>query len=214
MQRRRASLLTRAALDAIAQAAAGSGGAPLDLGRAAVVFGSAYGETAALAELLGQLHSPGSELSPTRFAASVHNACIGQLSIAVGQRGFATSVAAGEATLAMALLEAQVLLESGEQDVIVAVADAEPPDFLSSVRFSPLAVALWLVGDPAHALAEIQPLAARANATWAARVPIDLQANPARGGLALVDAALGDARVTVPLAPGWSVDVAPLRGAP
>lgn len=213
MQRRRASMLTRAALDAIAQAAVGAGGTALDLGQAAVVFGSAYGETAALAELLGQLHAPGSELSPTRFAASVHNACIGQLSIAVGQRGFATSVAAGEATLAMALLEAQVLLESGERDVVVAVADAEPPDFLSPLRFAPLAVALWLVGEPERAVAELGPVAQARLQARGADIPPELQLNPARHGLALVDAALGGERVAVPLAPGWSVDVAPLRRA-
>ncbi len=213
MQRRRASALTRAALDAAVQAAAGLAGEPLNLAMPAVVFGSAWGETSALGELLSQLREPGSELSPTRFAASVHNAGIGQLSIATGQQGFATSLAAGEATLAMALFEAQSLLASGEKDVLLVVADAEPPNFLSSLRCSPFAVAVWLTASVPHGAPALGPLEQGVMLPMQGDIPVDLQQNPCRFALALVDAVLGGRVAHVALGASWSVTVTPAMGA-
>jgi 3-oxoacyl-[acyl-carrier-protein] synthase I len=113
------------------------------------VFGSAFGEMHTTLELL-DLQATRGESSPLRFQHSVHNAAQGVLSIAVGHRGFATSLSAGRTTLAMALLEAFGLVAAGYGEVLVMVAEEAAPSPLSVSTYGPLGVALHLsaTADP------------------------------------------------------------------
>src|SRR5262249_16321909 len=65
-----------------------------------IVVGSAFGEIATLVEMLDEREGDGI-VSPLRFQNSVHNAAAGHLSIAHKNRTPATSLAAGNDTVAM-----------------------------------------------------------------------------------------------------------------
>lgn len=115
-----------------------------DVARSPVIFGSAYGEMATTMRLLELLVDAG-QSSPLRFQHSVHNTAAGVLSIATGNSGFSTSVAAGTDTCSMALLEAIVYLQhSGASEVGVAVADEASSMPLSSKQHGPVGAAFWL----------------------------------------------------------------------
>jgi hypothetical protein len=113
-QRRRSSLLVNMVADVAAQASAQSG---VPLSRARVVVGSAFGELTTLVEMLEERERDGL-LSPLRFQNSVHNSAAGQLSIAAKNKAPAMSLAAGNDTVAMALLEAMTLLALGGDEVL------------------------------------------------------------------------------------------------
>ncbi len=206
--RRRTSLLTRAAVEAFGQAAAE---AAVDRSEIATVFVSAWGETSALQELLDQLHSDDGALSPIRFSGSVHNAASGHVSIATGNRGFTTSIAAGADSVAMGLLECMGLLHAGHREVIAVFADIDPPAPLadSSGHCAPLAVALHLhdgaAGRPVRGvltqLSDQEPLSTDV------LLPDDLRANPCAGALALADALLRRRGGLVALGGAWSVRI-------
>lgn len=210
MIRRRASTLTRMAADAYAQATAGC-----DRSAIATVVGSAWGETAALAELLEQMAEPDGQPSPTRFAGSVHNAASGQLSIVTGLQGFATSIAAGTATTAMTLLESLALLASGHRAVAAVLADIEPPRALAHYPCANLAVALLLVADGDERMPQLRRLShlqgedAVVPPGWSAHIA----ANPCAGAARLCYAVLNGLPARVSLepdgGPGWAVDVVP-----
>jgi hypothetical protein len=104
--RRRTSLLIRMVAEVAAQAVEQAGVSPQSL---PIVVGSAYGELGTTIEMLDELEADG-RLSPMRFHNSVHNSAVGYLSIAHGNRRSSTSLAAGNETVAMVLLEALALL--------------------------------------------------------------------------------------------------------
>jgi len=121
--RRRSSLLMNMVADVAAQASAQ---ADLPLSRLRIVVGSAFGELATMVEMLDEREGDGL-LSPLRFQNSVHNAAAGSLSIAHGNKLPAMSLAAGNQTVAMVLLEAMTLLALGGGEVIAIVADEPLP---------------------------------------------------------------------------------------
>jgi len=139
---RRATELTRAAVEALAQAARA---ADADLARVATVWATAHGEHQTSVEILEMLHRGEGRLSPTRFHNSVHNTAAGYASIATANRAVSTTVSAGPELWATALLEAFCLLAAGEDQVVVVAAD-EPmrPPFPARGARAPLALALWL----------------------------------------------------------------------
>jgi hypothetical protein len=115
-----------------------------DAASSPVVFGSAYGEMATTMELL-ELQASSGQSSPLRFQLSVHNTAAGLLSIALGNRGFSTSIAAGTNTFAMAMLEGIVYLNhAGANEVAVLVADEASVSPLSSQRHGPVAAGFHL----------------------------------------------------------------------
>ncbi|HEX2735268.1 MAG TPA: beta-ketoacyl synthase N-terminal-like domain-containing protein [Polyangiaceae bacterium] len=109
-----------------------------------IVYGSAFGPVATTLELLEQQQRR--ECSPLRFQNSVHSAPMGTLSIALGAKGWTTSVAAGTRTLGHALLEALCWLETNQSQerIIVLVGDEAPPQPLLNEDYAPLAVGLLL----------------------------------------------------------------------
>lgn len=141
--RRRTSLQTRASAEVFAEVLQKSGADPRTV---ASVFGSAWGETSALIDILKQMHSEDGAVSPIRFAGSVHNTAAGLLSIATENQGFTTSIAAGPATVAMALMECVGLLATGTPEVIVVFSDIAPPSPLAgrAKNCVPFAIAIAL----------------------------------------------------------------------
>jgi hypothetical protein len=210
--RRRATSLTNMVATAAAQAAAQAGA---DLARVPLVLGSSIGETSALALLEEFLVGEGMP-SPTRFHNSVHNGPIAYVSIATGNRGFSTAIAAGRETSAAALVEAAAFLAEQGGELVVVLAD-EPPQapFEPARPYPPLAVALHLSAAPGPATrAALRDL--RRAPAGGPRLPAAFADHPCAGGLALAAAVWSGASVQVALGPegprGWAVDVAPGTG--
>ena len=209
------SLVTRMAVEALEQAATQGG---VRLKEAPTIFGSAYGEIRTAFDQLDMIEREGVP-SPARFKNSVHNTASGHVSIATGNTGFSTSLAAGPATFAMCLLEAFAWLEAHGRSVIVAVADEPLPDHLAAVgRYDPLGMAFHLSADSraAGGLGRLSDLRRR-NLEWSpAGVPERLVKNPCAAGLPLVEAVLGRRSGMVPVelaGEGWSVELRAGEGA-
>ena len=151
-QRRRTSPLTRALADAFSEAV---GGTSLDTATIASVFGSAIGEASTMVGLLDQMWSETANLSPMKFATSVHNAASGVISIATANRGMTTAVGADYDTPAMALLEGiGLVLDRGDCVVVCCGDEAPPPDLVpKNVGWSMLAAAIVL-GPMSHSSSE------------------------------------------------------------
>jgi hypothetical protein len=149
--RRRLSELSRMALWAAYQCAAGQHDLP-------TVFASPHGEIHRTTKLLDEL-AAGEPLSPNGFSLSVHNTASGLYAIASGNRAPATAVAAGLDTLALAVIDAVGQLARGAAAVMVVMADEPLPAFYQrwaeagACRFA-LALLLEPAGDgPAWQLA-------------------------------------------------------------
>lgn len=203
------SLVTRMAVTALEQAGAQSGA---DLKRVQTVFGSAYGEIRIAFEQLDMIEREGVP-SPARFKNSVHNTASGHVSIATGNMGFSTALAAGGATFAMCLLEAWVWLETHGGSVIVAVADEPLPEHLTSVaRYDALGLAIHISAErwKSGTGGRLAALQRRDRFTSAVSIPDSLVQNPCAAGLPLIDAVLHERSGTVPIelgGPAWSVDL-------
>lgn len=157
--RRRTSLLIRMVAEVAAQALEQAGVSPDSI---PMVVGSAFGELGTTVEMLDELEAEGGLLSPTRFHNSVHNSAAGYLSIAHGNRTSSTSLAAGNETVAMVLLEALTILGDRGGDVLVIVADeALPLSLVSDAGSGAVSAALVLragrVSSPASPA--VRPLA-------------------------------------------------------
>lgn len=139
--RRATSHLTRAAMEASAEACTSAGLSPKQ--SLPIVFGSAAGEIQIAIEQLEMMRSADGIVSPARFRNSVHNTATGIYSIATGSTGFATAIAASEITAAMSLLEVSALLHAGAERVLCVVGDESLPVPLDRFgRHETLAVAL------------------------------------------------------------------------
>lgn len=202
--RRRVSKLTRAALGTMGALAERTG---LDLARAAVVHGSALGELDVTVELLRALCTDPAHLSPTQFHNSVHNTMAGYLSIATHNRGFSTSVAAGDETTAMALLEAGSLLAAGFTDVAVLLADEVLPSALHAEPSYPTAaLALHLTSAPTDRSIRLPTRQSASEGRFDPR----LRAHPCRWGFALAARLAAATPGPVALAPkprAWSTSI-------
>lgn len=191
--RGRASPLTTMLADVVDQATRSAGVLP---GALPSVFGSAYGEMSTTLALLSQLWAAGGDgaLSPAKFQASVHNTAAAQLSIALGNSSFSTSLAAGHDTLAMVLIEACAWLSRHPGQMLVACADegaalALAPELL----YSPLAAAFVLDSASSQGLACLESLASCEHVPR----PERLGDNPVSPALALAAAVFCGQRATV-----------------
>lgn len=125
--RRRASDLTKACAEVYREALVQGACDPLEV---AAVFGSALGEASITIGLLDQLWRGPGMLSPMRFAASVHNAAAGVVSIGTKNTGFTTALGADFDTPAMALVEGMAFALVHDVPVIVVCADEGAPENL------------------------------------------------------------------------------------
>ncbi len=195
MLRRRTSPLTRAVAWTLERLAADFGA---DVARAALVHASALGEIDVTVGLLHMMREGDGALSPTRFHNSVHNTATGYVSIATGNRGFATAVAAGAATVAAGLWEAAGLIAAGREQVLLVLADEPPPAPLApgdTPPYDALCVALRL-GPTADAPARLA-IPAR-GVCPPLSVPPEMARNPCAPAWALARAFLAGEPVTVP----------------
>ena len=119
--RRRVSPAGRAALNVLATCHTES---------CPVVFASSYGDLAATAELLTQLHRE-ETLSPIGFSLAVHNAVVGIYSIARKDRASSTSIASSSDLAELAFFEALGWIASGATSVlVVCCGEAVPSPYL------------------------------------------------------------------------------------
>lgn len=144
--RRRSSLLTRAGVEALSEAAR-MGGA--NLATSPTIWASAYGEIDNTIALLEMMRGDGMP-SPTRFHNSVHNTASGTASIALGNKSFSTAIAAGPETVTMGFVEAVAYLATHGGDLLLVCLDEPPPaPFAPSPHWPLLAVAFHLAADAA-----------------------------------------------------------------
>ncbi len=118
--RRRATPLTRMAIDAMHQAAT-MGNA--DLGTIPSVWATAHGEHSSAIALLAMMQRGEGKLSPTKFHNSVHNTASGYASIATGNRAPSTTLTGAGELVISAFVEATCMLESLERDIVLVLAD-------------------------------------------------------------------------------------------
>lgn len=119
-ERRRAPQSVLIAIEAASQAVAMSGRSAGDL---ACVFASAYGDQVTTDYLCSVLARAPTELSPTRFHNSVHNAAAGYWTIATDCRAPSSAICAGNASFGAGLLEAAVLACADNRPVLLVSSD-------------------------------------------------------------------------------------------
>jgi len=123
MLRRRAGLVGKMALEVAYQCLDGRSDVP-------TVFCSRHGDVARAVELLSDL-ARGELLSPMAFGMAVHNAIPGLFSIARGDRANYTALAAGNASVEHAVIEACGLLADGAEQVLLVACDAPLPELFA-----------------------------------------------------------------------------------
>lgn len=118
-----------------------------DLSPDFLVFCSQHGELSRTRELLKSIVA-GSELSPTSFSQSVHNASAGLYTIVASSRAPATSIAAGAGTFAYGWIEAETFLaaQPAKRCLLVSYDEPLPPEYRPYTRQEqrPHALALLL----------------------------------------------------------------------
>jgi len=225
--RRRTSLLIRMVAEVAAQAVEQAGVSPQDI---PIVVGSAFGELGTTIEMLDEMEADGA-LSPMRFHNSVHNSAAGYLSIAHGNRRPATSLAAGNETVAMVLLEALGLLADRGGDVLAIIADeALPLQLVPTIGTGAVSAALVLRAAPGgatafagvpssqrtligpQALALIGDIRQAADPTPAAARTVEV-ASPSAAILPVI-AAIMDAAGQAAASPAVRIELAPAGGPP
>jgi hypothetical protein len=198
-ERRRASAPARWALAVGSEALASSGLEPQDL---AIVFTSCNGDGTISDEICRGLASNPPEMSPTRFHNSVHNAPAGYWGIFARSRAPSTTLCGYDASFAAGLLEAATQAAVERRPVLLVAYDLTSPEPLHSLWPvpRPFAAALVLTPEPAGSPGvRLRIEIADGNAdslgpAWPARLPVELAANPAAQGLALLAAVAGKSR--------------------
>lgn len=137
MQRRRIERLGRLAIQVACWCEQ-----PGEEAQVPMVFASRHGDVMRSIELLQALVA-GEPLSPTAFGLSVHNAVAALYSIARRNRANYQAIAAGEATVEAALVEACALLAEGAPEVRVVVYDSQLPDVYAGFRQQPDPYYAW-----------------------------------------------------------------------
>lgn len=121
-ERRRATVVTRLAVDV---ASAALGGA--ELREVAAVFASSGGEVDVIHGIFDQLAGTDRRLSPTAFHNSVHNAASGYWSIGTGCQGAIDSLCAYDDSFGSGLAEAVLRCGHDGKSVLLVAYDLPPP---------------------------------------------------------------------------------------
>ncbi len=177
------------------------------------IYASCFGEMETTLKLLDQMDEE-PVLSPIRFQGSVHNTASGRISLETKNRAFSTALAAGPATFAMALLEAQAWLTCHGGEILVLVAEEElPPRLDPDLRFPPLGVGLHLSASPSDsAWSSLSPVRNSPGADLIledARLA-EYESAPPVGGLALIHAILQKHGGEIAVGPQFSCRISPL----
>jgi hypothetical protein len=119
-ERRRAPESVLLAIEVAGQAVAMSG---RDAATLACVFASSHGDQAITDYMCATLARAPTELSPTRFHNSVHNAAVGYWTIATDCHAPSTAISAQEASFGAALLEAASQAVTEQRPVLLVCSD-------------------------------------------------------------------------------------------
>jgi len=141
-ERRRSGRVVKLALSVALEATARAGADPATL---ASVFSSSGGDGHNCHEICQALSLAGREISPTRFANSVHNAAAGYWSIATGAVAESNVLCAFDASFAAGLLEALAQVVVDGAPVLLVAYDCDYPQPLRAVRPIPDAFGVALV---------------------------------------------------------------------
>ncbi len=144
-ERRRCGRVVKLALAIAQEATAHAGVDPQTL---ASVFSSSGGDGQNCHELCVALSLAGREVSPTRFANSVHNAAAGYWSIGTGAMTESNVLCAFDASFTAGLLEALTQVVVDEAPVLLVTYDSEYPQPLHAKRPIPDAFGVALVLTP------------------------------------------------------------------
>ena len=144
-ERRRTGRVIRLALAIAAEAVAHAG---LDASKLRSVFTSSTGDGQNCHELCETLAEPAPEISPTRFANSVHNAAAGYWSIATSAMQPSTVLCAFDGSFCAGLLEALVQVAVDEERILLVSYDADYPPPMFAKRPVPDAFGAALVLTP------------------------------------------------------------------
>jgi len=148
IERRRATLSTRVVLSVTKEALTYAGWKPDEL---PTVFASSSGSPDITNELCSALAAGDTQISPTRFHNSVHNAAAGYYSIAVACHAASTTLGAHDSSAATGLLEASVLLATEATPALFVAFDVPYTGPLAVIRpiADPFGVAMALAPQPA-----------------------------------------------------------------
>jgi hypothetical protein len=144
-ERRRTGRVVKLALAIASEAVSQAGMDPRAL---ASVFSSSGGDGHNCHELCQALSLADREISPTRFANSVHNAAAGYWSIGTGAMVESTVLCAFDASFTAGLLEAMTQVVVDEAPVLLVAYDSEYPEPLHAKRPIPDAFGVALVLTP------------------------------------------------------------------
>jgi hypothetical protein len=144
-ERRRVGRTVKLALAVALEASSQSGEDPAAL---ASVFTSSGADGHNCHELCQALSLAGREISPTRFANSVHNAAAGYWSIGTGAMAPSNVLCAFDASFAAGLLEAMTQVAVDQVPVLLVAYDSEYPEPLHAKRPIPDAFGAALLLTP------------------------------------------------------------------
>lgn len=144
-ERRRTGRVVKLALGIALEATAQAGEDPAAL---ASVFSSSGGDGHNCHELCQALSLAGREISPTRFANSVHNAAAGYWSIATGAMAESNVLCAFDASFNAGFLEALTQVTVDRISVLLVAYDSEYPEPLHAKRPIPDAFGVAMVLTP------------------------------------------------------------------
>jgi hypothetical protein len=144
-ERRRTGRVVKLALNIALEATAQAGEDPATL---ASVFSSSGADGHNCHELCQALSLAGREISPTRFANSVHNAAAGYWSIGTGAMAGSNVLCAFDASFTAGLLEALTQVAVDQEPVLLVAYDSEYPPPLHAKRPIPDAFGVALVLTP------------------------------------------------------------------
>jgi hypothetical protein len=155
-ERRRTGRVVKLALAVGLEAVAHAGANPAEL---ASVFSSSGGDGDNCHELCQALTLDGREISPTRFANSVHNIAAGYWSIGTGAMTKSNVLCAFDASFGAGLLEAMTQVAVDQEALLLVSYDTAYPLPLHTVRPIPDAFGIAMVLTPdrcANSLAQMQ----------------------------------------------------------
>jgi len=207
-ERRRAPDTVLLALQ-VAQAACLDAGA--DPASLPSVFASMHGDLSITDFMCQTLAQSPTDISPTKFHNSVHNAAAGYWTIGVGCHAAATALSAYEATFAQGLLEAAMQLGEGAPAVLLVASDGPSAGPLAAVSPSRglLGVALVLMRDEAAAAGlrlHTELRASTAPAARQGRLFAELKGNAMAPALVMMEAlALGEPECVLDAGPELSL---------
>lgn len=115
------------------------------------IFASMHGDLAITDATCRTLAENPTDISPTRFHNSVHNAAAGYWTIGVGSHAASTALSAFRATFAQGLLEAAMQLEAGATQVLLVAYDSAATGPLAAVSPSEGLLGFALLLDRAAA---------------------------------------------------------------